>query len=209
MRPAYVQRPIPGIQSRSIVKQLLNYEYRLSMIVDFDEAMSDLVVEASADRYEEALANLGSYLGFETERPELMHGVGPDVLWRTDAAFDFVIEAKSKKKDDNPLYKKDHAQLLEAENWFKATYPERNSVRVSALPKAIADDKATTTGSYALRLGKITELVGELRNVLNQLVLGPSEPDALRERCEAALQEANLKPKAIQETFMDAFEKAS
>ena len=73
--------------------------------------MSNLAPKASASRYEEALANLGAYLGFDAERPEKVYGVGPDVLWRTDAAFDFVIEVKSKKDEDNPLYKKDHAQF--------------------------------------------------------------------------------------------------
>jgi hypothetical protein len=34
-----------------------------------------------------------------------------------------VIEAKSRKDADNPLYKKDHAQLLEAEQWFKVVLP--------------------------------------------------------------------------------------
>jgi hypothetical protein len=33
----------------------------------------------------------------------------------------------------SPLYKKDHAQLLEAEHWFHDAYPGRGSIRVSAL----------------------------------------------------------------------------
>jgi hypothetical protein len=92
--------------------------------------MADLVQHASARRYEAALASLGSYLGFDADRPEQNNGIG-----RTDANFDFIIEAKNEKKDDNPLYKKDHAQLLEAENWFRVTYPGRATVRVSALPE--------------------------------------------------------------------------
>jgi hypothetical protein len=85
------------------------------------------------------------------ERPEKTYGVGPDVLWRTDGAFDFVIEAKSEKEEGNPLYKKDHAQLLEAEHWFKNAYPGRAALRVSALPEAVADAKATPVGRFALR----------------------------------------------------------
>src|SRR5205085_5397064 len=98
------------------------------------------------------------------------------VLWRTDAAFDFVIEAKS-KKEENPLYKNDHAQLLEAEAWFKSTYPGRNAVRVSALPHAVADPKASTDGSFAFRLNEITKLVGAVRGVLNDLVIASGNAD--------------------------------
>jgi replicative superfamily II helicase len=177
------------------------------MIADFDEAVAELVPEASADRYEEALANLGSFLGFEAERPEKVHGVGPDVLWRTDGAFDFVIEAKSEKDEDNPLYKKDHAQLLEAEHWFKGTYPGRDAVRVSALPEAVADAKATPAGSFALRLNEITKLVGARRGVLLELISSPGEADTLRERCETALTKAHLKPDGTKVTFLTAFGK--
>lgn len=150
-RPSYVARPVPGKQSAAIVTRLAEYDQRAAILADFDEAMSNLVPEASASHYEEALASLGGFLGFDAERPEKVHNIGPDVLWRTEAAFDFVIEAKSEKDEENPLYKKDHAQLLEAEHWFKQAYPGREAVRVSALPEAVADEKATPVGSFAFR----------------------------------------------------------
>jgi replicative superfamily II helicase len=208
VRPAYVPRPIPGKQSAAIVTQMMDYDLRGAMIADFDEAVAELVPTASAARYEEAIANLGSYLGFEAERPDKVYKKGPDVLWRTDATFDFVIEAKS-KKEDNPLYKNDHAQLLEAEAWFKTNYPSRGAVRVSALPEAVADPKASTAGSFMLRLDEITKLVVALRNVLSDLVVSPGNADALREHCEAALQKANLKPDSIKANFLVTFATAA
>lgn len=207
-RPAYVARPAPGKQAVAIVKRLADYGQRAAVLADFEEAMSDLVPEASASRYEGALAALGAFLGFDAERPEKAHNIGPDVLWRTDAAFDFVIEAKSEKNEENPLYKKDHAQLLEAEHWFKQAYPGRDAVRVSALPEAIADEKATPVGSFAFRLDEVTKVVSALRGVLVELVGAAGGPDALRERCEAALIEAKLKPAMIRDTFMKPFGKA-
>ena len=207
-RPTYVPRAAPGKQSSAIIKRLGEYDQRAAIIADFEEAMSDLVPEASASRYEEALAALGGYLGFDAERPEKVHGVGPDVLWRTEAAFDFVIEAKSEKDDESPLYKKDHAQLLEAEHWFKQSYPGRDAARVSALPEAIADEKATPAGSFAFQLDEITKVVSALRGVLVDLVGAAGGPEALRERCEAALVKGKLKPVTIRETFMKPFGKA-
>lgn len=206
-RPAYVPRPLPGKQSATIVARLLEYDRRGAMIAAFDEAVADLVPGASAGRYEEALANLGSFLGFEAERPEKVHGVGPDVLWRTDGAFDFVIEAKSEKDENNPLYKKDHAQLLEAEHWFKAAYPGRDAVRVSALPQAVADAKATAAGSFALRINEAVKLVGALRVVLLELASSAGGADALRERCETGLTKAHLKPDGIKAAFLTTFGK--
>jgi replicative superfamily II helicase len=70
VRPAYVPRPIPDEQSAAIVARMMDYAFRGAMIAEFNEAVAELVPTASAARYEEALANLGSYLGFEAERPE-------------------------------------------------------------------------------------------------------------------------------------------
>jgi replicative superfamily II helicase len=209
IRPVYVPRAAPGKQAAAIVSRLREYDQRAAMVVDFEAVVADLVPEASPSRYEEALADLGNFLGFDAERPEKIHLVGPDVLWRTEAAFDFVIEAKSEKGEDSPLYKKDHAQLLEAEHWFKQAYPGREAVRVSALPEAVADEKATPVGSFALRLAEVTKLVSALRGVLVELVGATGGPEALRDQCEAALVKAQLKPNAIRATFMKPFGKAT
>lgn len=205
VRPPYKPRPVPGRQAAAIVARLLEYDLRGAMLADFEDAVADLVPTASASRYEEALANLGAFLGFDAERPEKVYDKGPDVLWRTDAAFDFVIEAKSKKKDSNPLYKNDHAQLLEAEAWFKSVYGLRGCARVSALPEAVADPQASTAGSFALRLEDIDKLVGAVRGVLTELVDSPGDSAALQERCEAALTKAHLKPDALKAAFLMPF----
>ncbi len=57
----------------------------------------------------------------------------------------------------------------------------------------------------ALRLDDITKLVGTLRTVLSDLVVSTGTPDALRERCEGALQMANLKPNGIKKIFLVTF----
>lgn len=106
IRPTKLPRPFPGKQSAAIVARMVEYDRRGAMIAEFNEAVAELIPEATAGRYEEALASLGSLLGFEAERPEKIHGVGPDVLWRTDGTFDFVIQAKSEKDEDNPLLQK-------------------------------------------------------------------------------------------------------
>lgn len=109
------------------------------------------------------------------------------------------------------LYKKDHAQLLEAEHWFKEAYPGRAALRVSALPEAVADAKATPVGSFALRLDEITKMVGALRGVLIELLSTPGKPDVLRDSCEAALMNVHLnvhlKPDSIKTSFLEPFGK--
>ena len=206
-RPTYSARPTPSRQSLSIVERLKEYDRRRGIIADFDEAVSALVPEASSSRFEESLAELGTFLGFQSERPENVYGVGPDVLWRTDGEFDFVIEAKNEKEEDSPLFKREHAQLLEAEQWFKKKYPGRNVVRVSALPEPLADEKATPEGSFALRLDDITLMASSLRNVLLELVGAGGNWEALDEQCETALRLEGLTPKKVKQKFMRPFGK--
>ena len=209
VRPNYKPQAAPGKQSNAIVKRLLAYDQRAAILADFEDATVNLVPEASASRYEEALEALGSFLGFDAERPETTNGTGPDVLWRTDSAFDFVIEAKNQKDKESSLSKRDHAQLLQSEKWFKDQYPDREVVRVSVLPEAVADHKASADRSMALRLDDVPKIVSVLRSVLAELVGVAGDPDILGETCEAALIKAKLKPEMIRDTFMKPFETAT
>jgi replicative superfamily II helicase len=157
-RPAYVSVAVPGSQSKAIIAQLLSYGRRRAILADFDEAVAGLVPEASSERFEQSLSELGRYLGLTTQRPDNEFRVGPDVLWITSGPQDFVIEAKSRKEAHNPLYKGDHAQLLEAEQWFKTAYPGRTATRVSALREAVADRQASPAGTMALTLDALARL---------------------------------------------------
>jgi hypothetical protein len=103
VRAIYVPRPVLGKQAAAIVARLLEYSQRAALVSEFDVAVVDLVPEASANQYELALANLGLHLGFDAERPEKVHGVGPDVLWRTDATFDFVIKLSIGSNGSTPV----------------------------------------------------------------------------------------------------------
>ena len=208
-RQTYVTRPMPSTQSTAIVNYLQKYEPQTAILNVFNEAMCNLIPQASASQYEEAVAELGSFLGFDAERPDNEIGVGPDVLWRTEGPFDFLIEVKSKKNEDSPLYKKDQAQLLHAEHWFEETYPNRKSKRISALPQALAESKSIPAGTLAFRLHDIDRMVGKLRDVLYNLAWGNGETHALREQCEVELLRAKLTPTDIPKEFMKPFRNAS
>ena len=56
-----------------------------------------------------------------------------------------------------------------------------------------------------MRLNEITKLVVALGGVLGELAVSAGTPAALRERCEGALQKANLKPDGIKMTFLVPF----
>ena len=81
----------------------------------------------------------------------------------------------------------------------------RDVPRVSALPEPVADQKATPTGTFALRLADITKLAGALRELLTDLTAASGDEAALRERCEELLAKPGLKPADIKRTFLKPF----
>lgn len=205
IRPAYIPRPKPGPQASKVVARLVGFQRRGAMLAEFNTAVSSLVPEASANQYEESLKALGEFLGFAGERPEKAHNIGPDVLWRTSGDFDFVIEAKSEKQDQNALYKTDHAQLLEAEQWFNGAYPDRSCIRVSALAAPRADGKASPAGTFALTLVNAGRLAGAVRELISVIALQDGPREALEERCQAELERLKLTPQQLKEHFLVSF----
>jgi hypothetical protein len=80
--------------------------------------------EDNTDRFEAAIRDLGSLLGFGSQRPdnEYRDG-GPDNLWAVGSLRYFVIECKSGVKNDGRLISKDHCnQLLGSVSWFQTNY---------------------------------------------------------------------------------------
>ncbi|MEZ6039999.1 MAG: hypothetical protein R3C20_05805 [Planctomycetaceae bacterium] len=100
VRPPYSPLPIPGEQAIAIVRQLKAYHIRRGFLKTFDDTVAYLHHAASSNQFEKALADLGSMIGFSTERHDV-NGEGPDVLWLLPGNVGLVIEAKSRKKAKN------------------------------------------------------------------------------------------------------------
>ena len=70
--------------------------------------------------FENAVEELGSLLGFESQRPERDTGSGPDALWGVGDMKYFVIECKSEAESE--VWKKGAAQLAHSMSWFAEEY---------------------------------------------------------------------------------------
>ncbi|MEW6495496.1 MAG: DEAD/DEAH box helicase family protein [Cyanobacteriota bacterium] len=204
--PPYVPLTIPGKQAEAIVSKLAGFFPRRGYLAHFDEVVSHLVPEASANQFEQALEALGSIIGFRTERPDKIYRVGPDVLWLLTDTLALVIEAKSRKNQNNALTKEQHGQLLNAEEWFKQKYPSYNCTRVSVHPNLSAT-KATVTGqSKALTFSRLNQLITDTRTLLVSLCESVVLPEELVVRCEQLLSSSTLTPQALVDTYLVPFE---
>jgi len=73
----------------------------------------------TVNQTEQALKELGSYLGFDSSRPDNEHSIGPDVLW-IDSGVAIAIEAKTEKGTE--YTKRDIGQLYNHIEWIKVNH---------------------------------------------------------------------------------------
>lgn len=197
---------LPGKQAESIVNKIGPFRYRRGYLAEFEEVVSLLVPGSSSDQFESALAELGCMLGFEGSRPEKAYSEGPDVLWVISSSAGLVIEAKSRKNEANALTKEQHGQLLVSENWFKANYSGLSAIRVSVHPNVTATKSSVPSGTKALTLAKLTELIVEARTLLTALCDSGHPDKELSQFCEKLLQNGFLTPDALVKRYLVDFE---
>jgi hypothetical protein len=179
----YVLRPLGGIafqQLTMVGTQIERIMHRMTTVYGTPQAMR-VEVEGMLDRleydptsteeFEEAMRELGLFLGLGSQRPETELGNGPDNLWALEPDSFWVIEAKSGATSD-AIGKRDAAQLGQAIDWFAKRYP----VNQAATPVMIHPSRrlhADATAPAGMRI--ITpRVLGDLKVSVRRLSEGLS-----------------------------------
>lgn len=196
---------LPGPQAQAIVRHLKQFNNRRGCLADFDELVSHLVREASANQFEQALAVLAEFLGFVGERPEQSDPKGPDVLWLLNDKVGLVIEAKSRKKPGNALTREQHGQLLHAAEWFQSKYPALQCVRASVHPNAVVSRSTVPGDTKALTFNKLSQFTTDARVFLDALCQAQLEDEQLVLRCQQMLAKSKLTPQALVREYLIPF----
>lgn len=149
-----------------------------NLLVRVESLLGDLDWGPRTDAFERGLAELGSHLGYKTQRPEQQLGAGPDGLWAaTDATF-VILEAKSGAKSTHPVYKKDAEQISMAADWFRLKYP--NSLGVPVIIHSRSDfehDASWPEGCRVLDVERLAAFRVSLRKFFAQLAAGDAYRD--------------------------------
>jgi len=92
------------------------------LVIWLNGLLEDLTLNPEAThRFEAAVRDLGSFLGFGSQRPEQDFGKGPDNLWAVGGHDYLVIECKSGAITDK-ISKSDCNQLIGSMSWFRSAY---------------------------------------------------------------------------------------
>ena len=123
-----VMKPLQGIgytrassttpQAQALLEQLGQFSTPNQLILGFRQLVDQLRFEMPARDFEDAIAQLGTLLGFESQQPETEGG--PDVLWNLGELDYLVVECKNEV--ENVVPKKAFAQLANSINWFGEKY---------------------------------------------------------------------------------------
>lgn len=111
----------------TIVEWIKQFDNKNALILKVNNILGQLTFESDSNLFEENLMELGSVLGFLTQRPEKATGIGPDNLWQIRGDYFWVIECKNKVSLDRAgISKSEIGQLSNSIGWFKDKYGDTN-----------------------------------------------------------------------------------
>ncbi len=183
---------VPGAQAHTVAKVLESYAIRWGIMSRFKEIKTFLTSNASSNQFEQSFSDLGALLGFAVDRPDNRFSIGPDVLWLPEKEPAFILEAKTRKKIAKALSKEEHGQLLNAEEWFKETYPGRDYVRACIHPNAFSSDSVVPGETLVLTWPNLAKLTDSVQKFLEEIAVCLETGAALTARCQAAIEKYGL-----------------
>jgi replicative superfamily II helicase len=174
-------KPKDGITYKKL--EYIN-ENRIKRIKEFIDKFSDyeelrMSVEATLDnfsfgissvKFEEALKEIGEFLGFLSQRPDAEFKKGPDNLWCGVDDKYFMFECKSEVEETRAeIIKSEAGQMNSHCGWFKAEYGEKPVKRILIIPTKNLSYNANFTHDVAvMRKGKINTLIKNIKGFFNE-----------------------------------------
>lgn len=121
------------IQNDNRLKSVISYLSRFDKYQDFklymDEILANCSFGVSADKFEQSIKEIGSLLGFESERPDKKIKKGPDNLWGLRLNSYMVIECKNEVNLNREAINKEEVGQMENHcGWFESEYGKNADV---------------------------------------------------------------------------------
>jgi hypothetical protein len=159
---------------RNIVKFISKFSNYNDLRLEIDQLLSDLTFGVDSEKFEQAVYNLGIFLGLHSQRPDKEFNTGPDNLWASTVMHYIVIECKNEviesRKDIN---KSEVGQMENHCGWFEAKYPEvpvryimiHQTAKVSKLANFTHDVRVMTKENLERLKNQIRSFVKELKYI--------------------------------------------
>jgi len=206
-------RPIDGVdyqklntrdlhQARDVTWKARAYSGKPNSLLIHVNGILDSLAFApeNANEFEGAMQQLGEFLGFLAQRPEVEFNSGPDVLWAVGNLKYFVIECKSSAVVEK-ITKTYANQLSGSMNWFGIRYDQTSSATaVLVHPSKFFEAAASPHPTARIITAKTLPLLKEaVHGFAKALAASVDTIDA--KQAQQLLDHHNLTP----EKFLQAF----
>ena len=211
----HIPRPTSSlsIPKSTIPRQVLNVEEQMqighsdSISIEAPKTIFQdlrrLDGRGSAPQVEEALRNLGQYLGLNSSRPDNEYGAGPDVLWIGEEGYTVCMEVKAGKTETSRYVKDEVGQLHNHVQWVKTNHGISEILPIFVGPLLPATEEASPSPDMkVVELQQFEELGQKLVSALQDaaseaipLTLSIELHNVMKSRCL-------LYPKALQSMDM-------
>jgi len=113
-----------------IIRNIKAFNEYFEFKIEVERILSCLVIGVGANKFERAVQDLGSLLGFESTRPDKQYKSGPDNLWHYSNQHYLLFECKSEKMQNSVEITKDEiGQMSNHIAWFKDNYGKDEEVK--------------------------------------------------------------------------------
>lgn len=162
-----------GTRLVGIRKYLDKFENIESFNLHLNEMLENFAFGITAEKFENALNNIGLMLGYTCERPDKKIRKGPDNLW-CDYNNDYVFfECKNEVEESrNEIYKSEVGQFNNHCGWFQNEYGEQTTVlRVIIIPtRKICYEADFTHEVFVMRKNGLQKFKRNIKNFFNEII---------------------------------------
>ena len=162
---------IPASSIEQIVKKMKSFGDFLEYKIAVDSLLSNLTFGVSAKKFEKALQELGTLLGYVSTRPDNQYKSGPDNLWEYSNNHYLLFECKSEKIQSNVEITKDEVgQMSNHIAWFKKNYGRDEIVKYIFIhPVTIISKLANIDDDiYSINRTSLEKLKDNIRSFLQE-----------------------------------------
>lgn len=144
-----------------------NYE---EMMLTVDDILGNLSFGQPANNFEKALQDLGSAIGFLSQRPDKEFKKGPDNLWCVSTDHYFIFECKSEVKESREeISKTETGQMNNHCGWFDKEYKTDQVKRILIIPtKNVSSQGDFTHQVEIMRKGKLNLLKDNVKSFFKE-----------------------------------------
>ena len=148
------------------VRQKNDYEGLNNAVSDI---LDRLVFGVKADKFEQALDELGKALGFASERPDKEWKEGPDNLWALNDSQYLLIECKNEVLIDRvDINKGESDQMNRSSTWFEKHYAGMKAKRIIVHPASnVSSASAFSCSVEGVNQADLKRLVKACREFFN------------------------------------------